>query len=189
MSIKSIWVTIQVVITAVGAWLGAFLGGTDSLLYAIVAFTVIDYLTGMLAAINAHKLSSSVGFRGIARKILIFTLIGLAHLLDVHVLGTPGVLRTATIFFYLSNEGISVLENAGLLGLPIPNGLRQALDVIKQRGETQPEEKTTGVAGSKSTDPAGSGTGVNYLVPTPRTDTTKPNYRSRRAEPDELEHS
>lgn len=78
MSIKSIWVTIQGVITAVGAWLGAFLGGTDSLLYAIVAFTVIDYLTGMLAAINAHKLSSSVGFRGIARKILIFTLIGLS---------------------------------------------------------------------------------------------------------------
>ena len=79
----------QGVITAIGAWLGAFLGGTDSLLYAIVAFTIIDYATGILAAINAHKLSSSVGFRGIARKILIFALIGLAHLLDVHILGTP----------------------------------------------------------------------------------------------------
>ena len=118
MNIKAIWTGIQSAITVIGAWLGAFLGGSDSLLYAIVAFTIIDYATGVLAAINAHRLSSSVGFRGIARKILIFTLIGLAHLLDVHILGTPGVLRTATIFFYLSNEGISVLENASLLGLP-----------------------------------------------------------------------
>ena len=187
MNIKAIWTGIQSVITAIGAWLGAFLGGADSLLYAIVAFTIIDYATGVLAAINAHKLSSSVGFRGIARKILIFALIGLAHLLDVHVLGTPGVLRTATIFFYLSNEGISILENAGLLGLPIPNGLRQALDVIKKRGETQPEEETIGVAGNGSAIPAGSATRVNYPVPTPRTDTAKPNYVPHHADPDGLE--
>lgn len=187
MNIKAIWAAIQAAITGIGAWLGAFLGGTDSLLYAIVAFTVIDYLTGVLAAINAHKLSSSVGFRGIARKVLIFALIGLAHLLDVHILGTPGVLRTATIFFYLSNEGISILENAGLLGLPIPSGLRRALDVIKQRGDTQPEEETAHAAGSGSTVPAGGGSGVNYPVPTPRTGTTKPGYRPRHASPDEPE--
>ena len=143
----------QGVITAIGAWLGAFLGGTDSLLYAIVAFTIIDYATGILAAINAHKLSSSVGFRGIARKILIFALIGLAHLLDVHILGTPGVLRTATIFFYLSNEGISVLENAALLGLPIPGGLQQALDTIKQTGQNQPAFKTGSTPPAKASSP------------------------------------
>lgn len=175
MNIKVIWVTIQAIFTATGAWLGAFLGGTDSLLYAIVAFTIIDYLTGVLAAINAHRLSSSVGFRGIARKILIFTLIGLAHLLDVHILGTPGVLRTATIFFYLSNEGISILENASLLGLPIPNGLRRALDVIKQRGDDQPETEHTD---------------ASELVPRPRTGNTTPaDYRPRHAKPDELEQS
>lgn len=187
MSIKTIWAAIQAAITGIGAWLGAFLGGTDSLLYAIVAFTIIDYATGVLVAINNHKLSSSVGFRGIARKVLIFALIGLAHLLDVHVLGTPGVLRTATIFFYLSNEGISILENAGLLGLPIPSGLRRALDVIKQRSDDQVEPKAADAAGSGSAVPAGDRSGVNYPVPTPRTGTTKPGYRPRHASPDEPE--
>lgn len=167
--------------TAIGAWLGAFLGGTDSLLYAIVAFTIIDYATGILAAINAHKLSSSVGFRGIARKILIFALIGLAHLLDVHILGTPGVLRTATIFFYLSNEGISVLENAALLGLPIPSGLKQALDTIKQTGQNQPALKT-------SSTPAKASNPDKYSPPTPHADQTNPGkYLPQHALPDETE--
>lgn len=181
MSIKTIWTLFQGAITAIGAWLGAFLGGTDSLLYAIVAFTIIDYATGILAAINAHRLSSSVGFRGIARKILIFALIGLAHLLDVHVLGTPGVLRTATIFFYLSNEGISILENAGLLGLPIPNGLRQALDVIKQTGQNQPALKT-------SSPPAKASSPDKYSPPIPHADQTSPGkYLPQHALPDETE--
>ena len=145
MNIKVIWATIQAAITGIGAWLGTFLGGTDSLLYAIVAFTIIDYLTGVLAAINAHRLSSSVGFRGIARKILIFTLVGLAHLIDVHILGAPGVLRAAVIFFYLSNEGISLVENATRLGLPVPSQMRGALDAIANRAETRPSltETTT----------------------------------------------
>ena len=182
MSIKSIWVTIQGVITAMGAWLGAFLGGTDSLLYAIVAFTVIDYLTGVLAAINAHRLSSSVGFRGIARKILIFALIGLAHLLDVHVLGTPGVLRTATIFFYLSNEGISILENSSLLGLPIPGGLQQALDAIKQTGQNQPAFKTS------STPPAKASSPDKYSPPIPHAGQINPGkYLPQHALPDDTE--
>ena len=182
MSIKSIWVPIQGVITAVGAWLGAFLGGTDSLLYAIVAFTIIDYATGVLAAINAHKLSSSVRFRGIASKIIIFALIGLAHLLDVHVLGTPGVLRTATIFFYLSNEGISILENAGLLGLPIPGGLKQALDTIKQTGQNQPALKTS------STPPARASSPDNYSPPIPHAGQINPGkYLPQHALPDETE--
>lgn len=171
----------QGAMTAIGAWLGAFLGGADSLLYAIVAFTIIDYATGVLAAINAHKLSSSVGFRGIARKILIFALIGLAHLLDVHVLGTPGVLRTATIFFYLSNEGISVLENAALLGLPIPGGLKQALDTIKQTGQNQPAFKT-------SSPPARASNPDKYSPPTPQAGQINPGkYLPQHALPDEKE--
>ena len=181
MNIKAIWTSIQGVITAIGAWLGAFLGGTDSLLYAIVGFTIIDYATGVLAAINAHKLSSSVGFRGIARKIIIFALIGLAHLLDVHVLGTPGVLRTATIFFYLSNEGISVLENAALLGLPIPGGLQQALDTIKQTGQNQPALKT-------SSPPAKASSPDKYSPPIPQADQINPGkYLPQHALPNETE--
>ena len=92
----------------------------------------------MLAAINERRLSSSVGFRGISRKILIFTLVGLAHLIDVHILGAPGVLRAAVIFFYLSNEGISLVENATRLGLPVPSQMRGALDAIANRAETRP---------------------------------------------------
>ncbi|MDY6050746.1 MAG: phage holin family protein [Corynebacterium sp.] len=107
---------------------------------AITAFsrTIADHISGVLAAISERRLSSSVGFRGISRKILIFTLVGLAHLIDVHVLGTPGVLRAAVIFFYLSNEGISLVENATRLGLPIPAQMRGALDAIANRAETRP---------------------------------------------------
>ena len=112
MSFKAIWVTIQTGLAGVGAVIGAFLGGLDGLVYALIAFVVVDYITGVLAAIAERRVSSAIGFRGISRKILIFTLIGLAHLLDVHVIGTPGALRTATIVFYLSNKGISLIENA-----------------------------------------------------------------------------
>ena len=130
MSAKTLWAVIQAAITGVGAGIGAWLGGLDGLIYALIAFVIADYITGLLAAISERRVNSAVGFRGISRKILIFTLIGLAHLLDVHVLGTPGVLRVATIFFYLSNEGISLIENATRLGLPIPPPIRDALEAI-----------------------------------------------------------
>ena len=130
MSAKTIWTAIQAGITGVGAGIGAWLGGLDGLVYALIAFTIADYITGVLAAITERRVNSAIGFTGIFRKVVIFTLIGLAHLLDVHVLGTPGVLRVATIFFYLSNEGISLLENATRLGLPIPPPIRDALDAI-----------------------------------------------------------
>ncbi|MDY2940916.1 MAG: phage holin family protein, partial [Varibaculum sp.] len=113
-----------------GGFLGWFLGGLDGFLYALIAFVAADYLTGVLAAIAEKRLSSSVGFTGIARKILIFTLVGLANLLDVYVLGAGAVLRTATIFFYLSNEGISLLENTTRLGLPVPAQLRETLAAL-----------------------------------------------------------
>ena len=110
---KEFWNTIQLIFTAVGGWLGYFLGGCDGLLYALIAFVVIDYITGVMCAIIDRKLSSAVGFKGIFRKVLIFLLVGIANIIDVQVIGTGAVLRTAVIFFYISNEGVSLLENAG----------------------------------------------------------------------------
>ena len=126
---------IQFVFTAVGGWLGWFLGGCDGLLYALIAFVVADYITGVMCAIIDHKLSSEVGFKGIFRKVLIFMLVGAANILDVHVIGTGSVMRTAIIFFYISNEGVSLLENAGHLGLPIPEKLKAVLAQLHNRAE------------------------------------------------------
>ena len=101
---KEFWNTIQIIFTGVGGWLGYFLGGCDGLLYALVVFVVVDYITGVMCAINNKTLSSAVGFKGICRKVLIFLLVGIANVLDVQVIGTGSVLRTAVIFFYISNE-------------------------------------------------------------------------------------
>ena len=136
---KEFWNTIQLVFSAVGGWLGYFLGGCDGLLYTLLAFVVLDYVTGIMCAVADHKLSSAVGFRGIFRKILIFALVGVGHLLDVQVLGAVGVLRTAVIFFYLSNEGVSLIENAAHLGLPIPAKLKAVLEQLHDRAEKEGE--------------------------------------------------
>ena len=130
---KQIWNGIQVAFTALGGFLGWFLGGVDGFLYALIAFVVIDYITGVLCAISDKNLSSEVGFKGICRKVLIFTLVGIGNILDVYVLGVTGVLRTAVIFFYLSNEGVSLLENAAHLGLPIPEKLKEVLEQLHDR--------------------------------------------------------
>ena len=118
------------------AWL---LSCWDGLLYALIAFVVIDYLTGVMCAINDRTLSSEVGFKGICRKVLIFLLVGIAHILDVNVIGSGGVLRTAVIFFYISNEGVSLLENAGHLGLPIPEKIKTVLEQLHDRAENGKE--------------------------------------------------
>lgn len=149
MSVKAIWVAIQTGLAGLGATIAAFLGGLDGLIYALIAFVIADYVTGVLAAISERRVSSAIGFKGISRKIVLFALIGLAHLLDVHIIGTPGVLRTATILFYLSNEGISLVENATRLGLPIPAQMRGALDVIANREAQRPPLTTT----PSTTDP------------------------------------
>lgn len=132
---KEFWNTIQLMFTAVGGWLGWFLGGCDGLLYALIAFVVIDYITGVMCAINDQSLSSEVGFRGICRKVLIFLMVGIANILDVNVIGTGSVLRTAVIFFYISNEGVSLMENAAHLGLPIPEKLKAVLAQLHNRAE------------------------------------------------------
>lgn len=132
---KEFWNSIQIVFTGVGGWLGWFLGGCDGLLYALIAFVVIDYLTGVMCAINDHNLSSEVGFHGICRKVLIFLLVGIANILDVQVIGAGSVLRTAVIFFYISNEGVSLLENAAHLGLPVPEAIKVVLEQLHDRSE------------------------------------------------------
>ena len=137
---EEFWNTIQLVFAAIGGWLGWFLGGCDGLLYALIAFVVIDYITGVMCAISDHTLSSEVGFKGICRKVLIFLLVGVANVLDVQVIGTGSVLRTAVIFFYISNEGVSLLENAGHLGLPIPKKLKDILAQLHDRAEGEEEE-------------------------------------------------
>lgn len=136
---KEFWNTIQLIFTAVGGWLGYFLGGCDGLLYALIAFVVIDYITGVMCAIIDRKLSSAVGFKGIFRKVLIFLLVGIANIIDVQVIGTGAVLRTAVIFFYISNEGVSLLENAGHLGLPIPEKVKTVLEQLHDRAEKEEE--------------------------------------------------
>ena len=131
---KQIWSGIQIAFTAFGGFLGWFLGGVAGFLYALIAFTVIDYITGVMCAITDKNLSSSIGFKGICRKVLIFTLVGIGNIVDVYVLGQGGVLRTAVIFFYLSNEGVSILENSAHLGLPIPEKLKEVLEQLHERG-------------------------------------------------------
>ena len=121
---KTIWNTIQFTLTTIGGWLGWFLGGLDGLVYALVIFVAIDYLTGLMKSIIEKNLSSEVGARGIFKKVLVFSLVGIAHIIDSRLIGSGSAVRTAVIFFYLSNEGISIIENAALIGLPIPNKLK-----------------------------------------------------------------
>ena len=138
---KEFWNSIQLVFTMVGGWLGYFLGGYDGLLYALVVFMAADYITGVMCAVVDKKLSSAVGFKGICKKVLILLLVGIANLLDVQVVGTGSVLRTAVIFFYLSNEGVSLLENAAHLGLPIPEKLKAVLAQLHDKANEVEEKK------------------------------------------------
>ena len=139
---KEFWNVIQMIFAAVGGWLGYFLGGCDGLLYALLAFVVLDYITGIMCAIADKKLSSNVSFRGLAKKVLVFVMVGIGHILDTQILGETGVLRTAIIFFYLSNEGLSLVENAAYLGLPVPEKLKLVLEQLhdKTRGDGDKDE-------------------------------------------------
>lgn len=137
---KEFWNTVQAIFTALGGWLGYYLGGIDGLLIALIVFAVTDYMTGLMCAAIDKKLSSSVGFRGIFRKVLIFILVGIANILDIQIIGTGNILRTAVIFFYLSNEGVSLLENSAHLGLPIPKKLKEILEQLHKRSEDEKED-------------------------------------------------
>ena len=133
--LQALWLRIQLLFSALGAALSFLVGGLDALLTALIVFTVLDYLTGVMNAVLERKLSSAVGFHGICKKVLIFMLVGAANMLDVHLLGGSGALRSAVICFYLSNEGVSMLENAARLGLPIPQRLHEVLIQLHQSKE------------------------------------------------------
>ena len=139
-NMRELWNMLQAMFTGIGGWLGYFLGGCDGLLYALIAFTVIDYISGVMCGIVDGKLSSSIGFKGICRKVVVFMLVGIASILDTRIFQTDSVLRTAVIFFYLSNEGISLLENAAHLGLPIPTVVRKALNQLHDKSENKENE-------------------------------------------------
>ena len=138
-SIDIVWAKIQMAVAAIGGWLGYFLGGMDGLMIALIVFMVLDYITGLMCAVIDKKLSSAVGFKGIFKKVLIFALVGIGHILDTRVIGSGSVMRTAVIFFYLSNEGVSLLENAAYLGLPIPQKLKSVLEQLHDRAEKEDE--------------------------------------------------
>ena len=125
----------QYAFAALGGALGAVMGGFDGFLYALVVFVIVDYATGLMAAAVEKKLSSEVGFKGIFKKVVIFCLVAVGHIVDTHVIRDGSVLRTAVIFFYISNEGVSLLENAGHLGLPIPEKLKDILAQLHDKAE------------------------------------------------------
>ena len=138
-SIDIIWAKIQMAITAIGGWIGYFVGGVDGLMTALLIFMVLDYITGLMCAIADKQLSSAVGFKGICKKVLILMLVGLANIVDLHVVGTGSALRGAVICFYLSNEGLSLLENAAHIGLPVPDKLKDVLAQLHRREEKSGE--------------------------------------------------
>lgn len=129
---KDVANTIQYVFATMGGALGAVMGGFDGFLYALIVFVVVDYMTGLMVGILNKELSSRIGFRGIFKKVVIFSLVAVAHIIDTHVIQNGSVLRTTVIFFYLSNEGISILENAALIGLPIPKKMKDVLEQLKE---------------------------------------------------------
>ncbi|MEC1771955.1 phage holin family protein [Schinkia azotoformans] len=139
---REIWIYVQSAIAAMGGWLGWFLGGFDGFIYALITFVIVDYITGIMVAIIDRKLSSVIGARGIFKKILIFILVGIAHIIDSRLIGDGSVIRTAVIFFYLSNEGISIIENASRIGLPIPQKLK---DVLAQLNGKEKEGGSNGI--------------------------------------------
>ena len=141
-SIDLIWTKLQIAITAIGGWLGYFLGGVDGLMIALIVFMTLDYLTGLMCAVLNKKLSSAVGFRGIFKKVLILIMVGIANVVDVHVVGTGSALRGAVICFYLSNEGLSLLENASYIGLPVPERLKEVLAQLHNRDKKEQDDTT-----------------------------------------------
>ena len=142
---EKIWNWLQVAFAAVGGFLGWFVGGMDGLLYALIAFTAADYITGILSAFIRKELSSEAGAKGIVKKMTIYIIVGIGNLADTYLLGGGSALRTALIFFYAANELVSLIENIANIGLPIPKVLRDALAQIRNKSGENPEttENTT----------------------------------------------
>lgn len=133
-------IIIDSVAGTIGAVLGFMYGEVTGLFWALVAFMVLDYISGILAAISVRKLSSKVGFKGIAKKLLILVFVSVGHITDTYVLGGVPVAMTAVILFYIANEGISIVENATELGLPVPQKIKNVLEQIKNKSEEDDNE-------------------------------------------------
>jgi toxin secretion/phage lysis holin len=129
-------ITFKSAVAAGGAAISYFYGGWSALLGILLTFVVIDYITGVLASATEGRLSSAIGAKGIAKKVLIFVIVAVAHLVDTS-LGEAHVFRDATIFFYLANELLSILENAGRAGLPIPPMITKAVQVLQGKGDAK----------------------------------------------------
>ncbi|MCE6986371.1 phage holin family protein [Streptococcus suis] len=123
----------KILFSMIGGLIGSLFGELDGILYALLVFIMIDYLTGIFAAVVEKQLSSSIGFRGIFKKIAIIFLVSLGHMIDTAIIKQGGTIRTMVIFFYLSNEGLSILENTVRIGLPIPEKLQAILKQINER--------------------------------------------------------
>lgn len=121
----------KVIFAAVGGWIGWFIGGFDGFMYALLAFILVDYITGVTAAAVNKELSSEIGAKGIAKKVGELLLVGVGNVLDKQILQQGAAMRTLVIFFYVANEGLSILENLGKIGVPIPKPLRDLLKKLK----------------------------------------------------------
>ena len=130
---KQIWNGIQVAFTALGGFLGWFLGGVDGFLYALIAFVVIDYITGVCLAVKEKKISSKIGAKGIAAKVLIVCLVALSYIVDTWILDSGEKFSSITILFYCANEIISIFENVNRFGLPLPRKFKEYLDGLKSK--------------------------------------------------------
>ena len=122
-------------IAVIGGYIAWFLGGFDGLIITLCVFALVDYITGVIAAVIKKELCSRVGFVGIARKTLMFFLVGIASILEFYVLGASSPIREIVIVFYIANEGISIVENSARIGLPIPAKFLAILEQLKSQGD------------------------------------------------------
>ena len=120
---------------AIGAVIGFLYGEVTGLFWALIAFMAMDYVSGVIIAVVNRRLSSETGFKGLAKKLFILCFVAMGHIIDAYIIGSSSVAMTAVILFYIANEGISLLENASLLGLPVPSKIKNVLQQIKKKGE------------------------------------------------------
>lgn len=126
---------VKSIIAAVCAMFGFVFGDLNGLMIALVALIILDYISGVIAAVVEKKLSSEVGAKGIAKKIFMLLIVAVANIVDINVIGEGHVLKSVTVVFYIANECISLIENAGRLGVPVPKKLLDVLEQLKSKGE------------------------------------------------------
>ena len=108
-------------------------GDMEGLMVALIALIILDYISGVIAAAVEKRLSSEVGAKGIAKKIFMLLIVALANIVDINVIGDGHVLKTVTVVFYICNECISLIENAGRIGVPVPKKLLDVLEQLRDR--------------------------------------------------------